>query len=571
VANKDQDARDYYDKAINLAQANEYLNEEALANELAGRFYLARGQTRLAGHYLRDARYAFLRWGALAKVKDLEARYPQFLVQAEARSRELPTLTTPATDSSETASSTFDLISVLKASQAISGEIVLDQLLKKLMKIVIENAGAQRGYLILEEAGHWVIAAEGAVAKVEAETEVKALQSFPLEESKMIPMGIINYVARTKESVVLNDATAEGIFIEDAYIRQNQPKSVLCAPLINQSKLNGILYLENNLTTGAFTPDRLEVLNMLAGQAAISIENASLYSHQVALTSGYSRFVPREFLNFLGKDSIVEVKLGDHVQQEMAVLFSDIRAFTTLSETMTPQQNFDFVNAYFGRVSPVIREHHGIIVKYLGDGMMAVFPERVEDALEASIGKLKQVALFNKERQQRGEIPIQIGIGIHTGKMMLGTVGEAGRMQGDFLSDVVNLTSRLEGLTKVYGVSLIMSSEALNRLKDPSQYKLRFLDKVQVQGRQEAVPVFEVFDGEPEETIQSRLRTKEDFEQGLMYYYGKQFAEAKGYLEQVLCQHPEDKAAQLYLKRAIYWLEHEIPDDWTGVETLTQK
>lgn len=573
VLGHQREARENYEHAIDLARENEYLNEEALAYELAGNFYLSQNQTRLAGHYLRDAHYTYRRWGALAKAKDLEARYPQFLVQAEVRSRQLPVSTTPTTDSGETASSILDLTSVLKASQTISGEIVLDRLLEKLMKIVIENAGAQTGILILDKKGRWVVEAEGNVAKAEphSDLEVTALQSIPFEHSPKLSSAIINYVIRTRETVVLNDAAHEGIFTQEPYIIQNQVKSVLCTPLINQGKLTGLLYLENNLATGAFTPDRVELLTLLSGQVAISIENASLYSHQVALTSGYSRFVPREFLDFLGKDSIVEVKLGDHVQQEMAVLFSDIRAFTTLSEIMTPQENFDFVNAYFGRVSPVIRQHRGIIVKYLGDGMMAVFPERVEDALAASIGKLKQVALFNKERLQRGEIPIRIGIGIHTGKMMLGTVGEAERMQGDFLSDVVNLTSRLEGLTKVYGVSLIMSGEALNRLKDPSQYKLRFLDKVQVQGRQEAVPVFEVFDGEPEEIIELRLQTKGDFEQGLMYYYGKQFAEARTYLEQVLCQHPEDKAAQLYLKRAIYWLEHGVPDDWTGVEAQTQK
>ncbi|GIK38491.1 MAG: serine/threonine protein kinase [Chloroflexota bacterium] len=573
VLDHQREAREFYEQAIDLARENEYLNEEALAYELAGNFYLGQNQTRLAGHYLRDAHYAYRRWGALAKVKDLEARYPQFLVQAEARSRQLPVSTTPTTDTGEAAASILDLASVLKASQAISGEIVLDRLLEKLMKIVIENAGAQTGILILDKKGRWVIEAEGNIANRESHSdpEVTALHSIPIEHSPKLSPAVINYVIRTRETVVLNDAAHESIFSHDPYIIQNQVKSVLCTPLINQGKLTGLLYLENNLATGAFTPDRVEVLTLLSGQAAISIENASLYSHQVALTTGYSRFMPREFLDFLGKDSIVEIKLGDHVQQEMAVLFSDIRAFTTLSETMTPQENFDFVNAYFGRVSPVIRRHRGIIVKYLGDGMMAVFPERVEDALEASIGKLKQVTLFNKERQQRGEFPIRIGIGIHTGKMMLGTVGEAERMQGDFLSDVVNLTSRLEGLTKVYGVSLIMSGEALNRLKDPSQYKLRFLDKVQVQGRQEAVPVFEVFDGEPEEIIEIRLQTKGDFEQGLMSYYGKQFAEARAYLEQVLRQHPADKAAQLYLKRASYWLEHEVPDDWTGVEAQTQK
>ncbi len=168
-----------------------------------------------------------------------------------------------------------------KASQAIAGEIVLDKLLTRLMKIVIENAGAQRGYLLLEKQGQWVIEAEGEVDKADVTT---MLQSIPIAEQlllaeQLLPRSIINYVARTKEDIVLNDATKEGPFARDPYIVAEQPKSVLCAPLINQGRLTGILYLENNLTTAAFTEDRLTVLNLLSSQAAISIENARLYTN----------------------------------------------------------------------------------------------------------------------------------------------------------------------------------------------------------------------------------------------------------------------------------------------------
>jgi predicted ATPase/class 3 adenylate cyclase/tRNA A-37 threonylcarbamoyl transferase component Bud32 len=570
VLGNHSEAREYYDQAIDLAREHDYLNEEALAYELAAKFYLTRGQARLAYHYLRDAHYAYRRWGAMAKVKDLEARYPQFLIQAEAWSRELPTLTTPTTDSSETASNIFDLTSVLKASQAISGEIVLGQLLEKLMKIVIENAGAQQGYLILEEEGRWVIEAEGRVAETEAEAEVMALQPMLVVQSEKLPMAIIHYVARTRENVVLNEATREGIFTQDPYIIQNQPKSILCAPLINQGKLNGILYLENDLTIGAFTPDRLEVLNILSAQAAISIENARLYTRQVQLTQSASRFVPQEFLQFLHKDSIVKVNLGDQVQQNMTILVSDIRSFTTLSETMTPQENFDFVNAYLGRVSPIIRQHHGLIAKYMGDGMMAIFPWRVEDALNAAIAQLGEMARYNTERQQQRQLPIQIGIGVHTGTVMLGTVGEAQRMQLDLFSDAVNVAARLEGLSKLYGVPLIISTEVLQRLVEPDQYQVRFLGKTQVKGRQEMLSVFEVFDGDPAEIITLKLETKTDFEQGLSFYYDWQFVEARAHFEQVLQHYPADKASQFYLKRMADFTEPRLPVDEANASALTE-
>ncbi|MEW5857812.1 MAG: ATP-binding protein, partial [Cyanobacteriota bacterium] len=278
VLGNDADAREYYDKAIALAHENEYLNEEALAYELAGRFYIARNQNHVARHYLQDAHYAYLRWGATAKVKDLETRYPQFLAQTATSSHQ-GTVTSSTTNSGQRTSSSLDLDSVLKASQAISGEIVLDKLLEKLMKFVIENAGAQKGFLILEQDGNWAIEAEASVG----EDEVSVMRSLPIDAispSTQLPLvcaSIINYVAHTKENVVLNDATHEGQFTRDPYIVATQPKSILCTPLCDRGKLSGILYLENNLTTNAFTRDRVETLKILSAQAAISIENSRLY------------------------------------------------------------------------------------------------------------------------------------------------------------------------------------------------------------------------------------------------------------------------------------------------------
>jgi len=281
VLGNDSEAREGYDKAIDLAIENQYPNDAALAYELAGRFYLIRGQTRIARQYLRDAHYAYQRWGAIAKVKDLEQRYPQLLLGAASVSHQ--TGITTITSSTGRTSALLDLTSVLKASQAISGEIQLDKLLDKLMKAVIENAGAQHGCLLLERNGQWWIEAEGvadqAATTPDGGSAITALQATPVATSERLSAAIVNYVSRTRENIVLDDATHVGLFTQDPYIRHTQPKSVLCAPLINQGKLTGILYLENNLTTGAFTPDRLEVLNLLSAQAAISIENAHLYDN----------------------------------------------------------------------------------------------------------------------------------------------------------------------------------------------------------------------------------------------------------------------------------------------------
>lgn len=269
VLGKDETAREYYDKAIALAYDNEYLNEEALAYELAGQFYLVKRHYRLANHYLREAHHAYSRWGAVAKVKDLETRHPQ--LKGKTSSGISNTITTTATTMiGEGGTNVLDFASVLKASQAIAGEIELARLLENLMKIVIENAGAQRGCLILESNGQWLIEAEGNNEKV------TVLQSQAIEANK-VPVTLINYVAHAKESVVLHDATQEGQFTNDKYIVKNQTKSALVTPLLNQGQLMGMLYLENDLTTGAFTSDRLEVLSILSSQAAVSLENAMLY------------------------------------------------------------------------------------------------------------------------------------------------------------------------------------------------------------------------------------------------------------------------------------------------------
>ena len=264
ISGKDKLSVDLYDRAIESARENEYIQNEAIANELAAKFNLAKGNDETAKIYMMKARYGYLKWGANAKVKDLDEKYPQLLAQ---------TITPSELTTAISSSSRLDLNTVMKAAQAISSEIVLERLLEKLMKIVIENAGAQKGFFIMDKEGELVIEAEGAVDK----DDITVLQSVPVEKSQDLSKSIINYVARAKTNVVLNNAIHEGIFTQDAYISQNQPKSILCAPLVNQGKLIGMIYLENNLTTGAFTPDRLEVLNLLSSQAAISIENARLY------------------------------------------------------------------------------------------------------------------------------------------------------------------------------------------------------------------------------------------------------------------------------------------------------
>ena len=543
------EAIEMYDRAISGAKENQFLNEEALANELAAKFYLEWGREKFAQLYMIEAYYCYVQWGATAKVMDLETRYPQLLKPIQSANKNTKTTATVTTTGS---GSNLDITTVMKASQAISGEIRLDHLMSSLMKILMESAGAQKGYLILSSQEKLLIEAEGTID----DDRVTVLQSICVENCQELSSAIVNYVARTQESVVLDDAVREGQFTNDRYIQKNQPKSILCVPLINQSQIISIVYLENNLTAGAFTPERVELLKVLSGQAAISIQNSKLYTEVrenelrlAQLNKAYERFVPSQFLQFLEKSSIIDVELGDQVQLEMSVLFSDIRDFTTLSESMTPEDNFRFINSYLSRMEPVINENNGFIDKYIGDAIMALFSGEADNAVKAGIAMLHRLVEYNQNRANYGYAPIQIGIGINTGSLMLGTVGGQNRMDGTVISDAVNLASRVEGLTKNYGVSLLITQPTYTRLKNPSEYAIRTLDTVKVKGKSKLVTVYEVFDADPLEIKQGKLATLELFAEALAIYSEGKLAEAARLFEECWRQNRGDRVAKIYWER----------------------
>ena len=714
VLGQKADAIEFYNQAIASAKANEYIQEEALANELAAKFYLDWGQEKVARVYMMDARDCYSRWGAIAKVKHLEDNYPQLCQSPTVRtstnsSHSLsnsaatqqtndPQLDTPQSTTSNS-SINLDLTTFMKASQAIAREIVLSKLLAQLIKVLLENTGAQSCFLILETEGELLIEAE-----TWADGKITVLQSMPLEfvqsdgSLPLLSSAVINYAARTRESVVLDDAQHEGNFTTQPYIQNFQVKSVLCVPLVNQGQLRGVAYLENNLTTGAFTRERVEIVQLLSGQAAIAISNAQLYSQlqeserqlkqfleavpvgigiidakghpyytnrkaqeilgravvsetkpeeiadvyqnyiaqtdrlypqerlpiiralqgeacstddieihrgdriipleswgtpvdnergeivyaiaafqditerkkaekllidynqslerQLALSLENTRlyeaskcFVPAEFLSFLEKESIVDVKLGDQVERDMTVLFSDIRDFTTISEQMTPAENFAFINEYLGYMEPQIQKYDGFIDKYIGDAIMALFPNSADDAVKGAIAMLEQLKQYNQIRKQRNQNPIRIGIGLHTGTLILGTVGGLGRMDGTVIGDSVNLSSRVEGLTKTYGVSLLITERTWNRLNNYSEYDFRFIDKVKAKGKNKAVSLFEIFSADPPELREAKIATKEKFERAVLLYHGESFQEAARLFQECVDYHDGDRAARCYLER----------------------
>ena len=293
--------------------------------------------------------------------------------------------------------------------------------------------------------------------------------------------------------------------------------------------------------------------------------------HISQLNEAYFRFVPRQFLEILDKADIVDIQLGDQVQKEMTVMFSDIRGFTELSESMTPKENFDFINHYLGYMEPVIGNNNGFIDKFIGDAIMALFHEKPDDALNAAIQMRKMLEQFNADRIAQHLAPIDSGIGMHTGKLMLGVVGGVSRMDGTVISDAVNLAARLEGLTKIYCTSIIISEDTIQKLENPSLFNFRFLDIARVKGKKDAVYLFEVLDGEPEGIRQLKIETKSLFGDGIDLYKNRNFEEAVRVFNNVIDINKHDTVAAFYVNRCKRNITKGIPDDWSGIEVFDSK
>jgi len=409
--------------------------------------------------------------------------------------------------------------------------------------------------------------------------------------------GALAIVEKTKPSLILLDIMMPGMDGFEVCRRLKSDPDTKEIPVIFLSALDDTKDKVKGLNAGAvdyvskpFQPE--EVIARVNTHLTISRLKKNLAEKNAALLAAndileervkertaelaelnqvYERFVPREFLKLLNKESILDIQLGDQIKQEMTVMFADIRGWTTISEGMNPQENFHFINAYLKRVSPIIKENNGFIDQYYGDGIMALFTGAPDDAILAAVSMQHAVNAYNEERYKEGFRPIGIGVGLHFCDLMLGIIGSEERLQGAVVADAVNLAARIEGLTRIYGTRITTSEATLSRLKDPEQFKLRFVDKVLVKGRKSSVSVYEVFDGGTESEVRLKEETKILFEEGLVLYYDKKFSEASVQFSQVLQKNPEDKAARIYLERSAKYMVQGVPLDWTGIEGLTEK
>lgn len=273
------------------------------------------------------------------------------------------------------------------------------------------------------------------------------------------------------------------------------------------------------------------------------------------------RFIPNDFIRTLGHDRITEVQLGDLVERVVSVLFTDIRSYTSLSEAMSPEDTFRFINGYTRRMGPIIQKNQGFVNQYLGDGIMALFQHDSDDALEAMIGMQVKLRDYNVERKKKNRPLINVGMGLHTGPLIMGIIGDSRRSDAATISDTVNTAARLEGLTKGFGIRILISSSSQEALIHPEKYRLRFIGKVKVKGKNDSVGVYECIDGDPEEEATLKWKYKEQFDVGVTHYYGKKYKDSLKIMEELIKKNPLDKVAVYFYEKAKAQVENPMGFD----------
>jgi predicted ATPase/class 3 adenylate cyclase len=468
---------DHYDKAIQLSRKAGFLQEEALANELAGKYFIGQEKGDLAEMYLKNAYQCYRSWGAEAKLAQMQQLYPQYISGLMRKTSGLRLSGTMETQGTGTNDSGLDMASVLKASTTISGEVVLSNLLSLLMRIMVENAGAQRAFLLLQRNGELFIEAQ-----VETDEEAKAVMHQPFAQSGKLAESVVTYVSRTKENIVLDDAVSDTRFQTDTYIQQHKPISVLCMPIIHLGEFIGLLYLENNLAKGAFSEGRLQVLQLLSGQIAVSIYNALLYEQleqkveertaELALEKKKSDDLLYNILPFETAQELKKYGKAEAKQfKSVSVLFTDFVSFTSTAEKLSPAELVVEIDECF-QAFDNIAEKHGIEkIKTIGDCYMAAGGIPVPNNTHAEntvAAALDFLEFINKRNRQGTRVPLELRIGISSGSVVAGVVGHK-KFQYDIWGDTVNTAARMEQNSQPGKINISESTYELIKDKYPCE------------------------------------------------------------------------------------------------------
>jgi class 3 adenylate cyclase len=397
------------------------------------------------------------------------------------------------------------------------------------------------------------------------------------EEELSSHAGLLLKVGLSGNSEIIANVTE----LAQTGIISDEVRSVMYAALKVKHRIMGAVILASK-QVDTYAAGDLKLLVTLSLQASAAIESALQYEKNIRearereetmrrIHEVTKKFVPFEFIQSLGRDVLMDLRLGDHVEKVVTVLFTDIRDYTTISEQMTPQENFAFVCLFNEQMGPIIRKHKGFINQYQGDSIMAIFPDSAAEALSAAAEMQSAVQLLNKERKEKGMPVIKMGIGMHTGPLIMGITGDKERMDATTIADTVNTASRLESLTKYYKSSIIFSDATLQQISNPDRFFIRSLGFVQLKGKKAALHIHECFNGNLPEEVSSKLHTLEYFREGLDLYLQKSFEESISLFGKIIATDPKDQTAKIFLANAVRYMNNGVPENWTGVEEMVSK
>ena len=437
-------------------------------------------------------------------------------------------------------------------------------------------------HLTLEQAVHSIPSHSGVIVLWDEESSLLTIpassgETLFNEEQLKLNSGFLLKIGLSGQSEIINDIAA---LIEKGIIESNVQSLIYAAMKVKHRILGAIILTRKN--TEQYSAAHLKLLVTLALQSSTAIESALLFEKNIRevrereeailrIHEVTKKFVPNEFIRSLGKESLTDVRLGDQVEKIVTVLFTDIRDFTTLSEEMSPQENFRFVSSFNAQLGPIIRSNNGFINQYLGDSIMALFPDNPEDALLAAIAMQKAVHDLNAVRQSNGLPPIKAGIGMHTGPLIMGITGDEHRLDAATISDTVNTAARIESLTKYYRSPLLLSSETLRHISNTNSFYLRQLGKVQLKGKHNLLSIVECINGYPENELQKKTATLSCFNESMQQYFSQYFKDALQGFKEVLTKDPDDNTAKFFMENALRYCSDGVPQNWNGAEEMMNK
>lgn len=464
-----------------------------------------------------------------------------------------------------------DILKLLEINREITATLNLEVLFKMVLEGAMKIVGAEQGFLFT-----CLYDNQCDISSLSPNLKL-SIKNNPKTESDHFSQSIVKAVLAKQESIVTRDAKNEKRWRVCQSVISNELKSILAVPIILKEYTKGVIYLSNHHATSVFDLRDKEIVDIFANQVAIAINNAEIYEKEQqarkaseATLTLFRRFVPKQFTDTISSGNLDTLETGLARQENLSIMFSDIRDFTTLSENLSAHALFGFLNEYLNHMERPIRQHHGFVDKFIGDAIMALFDKNPLDAVYAGLGMFESLKNYNQNRHKQGLPSLQIGIAINTGLVTIGVLGSSERMDTTVIGDAVNIASRVEGLTKVYHCTLMITGETYQHIKHHQDLKIRFIDKVQIKGKHTATELYEVFNHDPSSIQERKMRYRGLLENAFHAYQQGEWDQAIQLFRQYRQIFPEDPVVQPFLQRCQTY-KAIPPGSWTGVYRLDSK